>query len=178
MTVHRISVIMPCHNGASHLRRGVDSVLKQTYGSVELIVVNDGSTYDSLDILTGIRDDRLKIISQSKQGVSTARNRGLTKATGAFVAFLDADDTWRPDCLERLLASLVGVPEAVVAYCGWQNVGLEGGRGEPYFPLDYEAYGKLEHFHRYCPWPIHAALTRRQDLDGLRFEDRLTHAEK
>jgi len=169
---------MPCYNAEAHVARGVASVLGQTCRNVELIAVDDGSTDGTAAVLGTIDDPRLRVISQTNRGVSAARNRGLAEATGTFVAFLDADDTWRPDCLELLLAALEKAPEAVAAYCGWQNVGLDGGRGEPYIPPDYETEGKLEHFLRCCPWPIHAALVRREALMAAGgFPEELTHAE-
>jgi glycosyltransferase involved in cell wall biosynthesis len=174
----KISVIMPCYNAEGHVARGVSSVLGQTYRDVELVVVNDGSTDRTADILSTIDDPRLKVISQPNRGVSAARNRGLEEITGVFVAFLDADDTWRPDCLELLHRALEKAPEAVLAYCGWQNVGLTGGRGEPYIPPDYQAEGKLEHLLRSCPWPIHAALTCTEAIhDAGRFDEHYSHAE-
>lgn len=173
-----ISIIMPCFNAEAHVARGVASVLGQTFRHLELIAVDDGSTDGTAAVLAAIGDPRVRVISQPNRGVSAARNRGLREARGAFVAFLDADDTWRPDCLELLLAALGKAPEAVAAYCGWQNVGLDGGRGEPYLPPDYEAEGKLEHFLRCCPWPIHGALVRRGALTGAGgFPEGLTHAE-
>lgn len=176
--MEKISVIMPCYNAEAHVARGVANVFGQTYRDVELIAVNDGSTDGTAAILAALDDPRLKVITQPNRGVSAARNRGLKEATGTLVAFLDADDTWRPDCLELLYEALKRVPEAALAYCGWQNVGLEGGRGEPYIPPDYEAEGKLEHLLRSCPWPIHAALTRTEAIRaaGL-FDEHFSHAE-
>jgi len=94
------------------------------------------------------------------------------------VAFLDADDTWDPACLQKLHAALVARPEADIAYCGWQNLGLPGGQGEPYIPPDYEADGKLEALLKGCPWPIHAALTRRERiLAAGGFDESLANSE-
>ncbi|MBI4698013.1 MAG: glycosyltransferase family 2 protein, partial [Nitrospirae bacterium] len=155
----KISIIMPCFNAERFISGSVASALGQTHKDIELIVVNDGSADRSLQILQGISDPRLKIIDQPNRGVCAARNRGLSEATGAYVAFLDADDTWKHDCLEKLHNALRSVPDAVAAYCGWQNIGLSGGRGEPYVPPDYEEEGKLEHLLKSCPWPVHAAIT-------------------
>lgn len=157
-----ISVVMPCFNCAAHLERGMRSVLSQSYRDIELILINDGSTDDSLQVASAIEDSRIIIISQSNQGVSAARNKGLSVARGRYVAFLDADDEWAPEFLEKMFARLEDRPECALAYCGWQNIGMPGLRGEPYIPPDYEGADKLATLLADCPWPIHAALTRRE----------------
>lgn len=163
---HLVSVVMPCYNAAAFVAQAVDSVLQQTYPDVELIVVDDGSTDGSLDILRAY-GDRLTLLQQPNQGPYPARNRGVAASRGEFLAFLDADDWWAPDCLARLHAAMHG-SDAAVAYCGWQNVGLPGPRGEPHVPPDYEREGKLECFLRAAaPWPIHAALLRRSVWDEV-----------
>ncbi|WJW74443.1 glycosyltransferase [Thiohalobacter sp. IOR34] len=173
-----ISVIMPCHNAADHLLTAIDSVLGQSHDALELIVIDDGSTDASPRLLAKITDPRLRCLHQANQGVSSARNRGLAEARGDYVAFLDADDWWAPDCLQRLHAALENRPEAVLAYCGWQNVGLAGGAGEPYLPPDYEAADKAALFLESCPWPIHACLTRHEALKQAGgFDTRLSTSE-
>jgi glycosyltransferase involved in cell wall biosynthesis len=176
--LEKISIIMPCFNAAAHIRRGVSSALAQTIADIELIVVNDGSTDNSLQILKTIKDPRLKIINQLNLGVSAARNRGIKEARGDYIAFLDTDDTWHPTCLEKLYSALKSCPTAALSYCGWQNVGLPGGRGKPYVPPDYENSDKLEHLLRTCPWPIHAALTRSEIIaEAGGFDERFSNAE-
>jgi glycosyltransferase involved in cell wall biosynthesis len=156
---------MPCYNAEAHLREAVDSVLNQTYPQVELIVIDDGSTDHSLDILQSY-GDRIKVLSQINQGPYPARNHGLAHATGEYVAFLDADDWWSLDCLEKLHAALVARPECALAYCGWQNVG-EGIHSAPYVPPEYEKEDIVAHFIRTCPWPIHAALVKKSVVEQL-----------
>lgn len=174
----KISVIMPCYNAGAHLKRGVESALDQTYGDIELIVVNDGSTDSSLGILNGINDPRIKVITQTKSGVCRARNRGLREATGGYIAFLDADDTWDKTCLEKLLGALLSDPDAMISYCGWQNVGLPGGQGKPYLPPEYEGTDKARYLLGSCPWPIHAALTRKSAItEAGGFDERFSNAE-
>ncbi|ALP54078.1 hypothetical protein Tel_13575 [Candidatus Tenderia electrophaga] len=156
----RISVIMPCYNAERHLRESIDCVLNQSYPDVELVVVDDGSTDGSREILAEY-GDRIVFVEQENQGPYPARNNGMTRASGEFVAFLDADDYWAADCLEKLHAGLVG-SDAALAYCGWQNVGLAEKSGEPYIPPVYSPENKAEMFLRSAsPWPIHAALVRR-----------------
>ena len=155
---------MPCLNAANHIAAGVATVLQQTLADIELIVVDDGSTDRSADILHGFTDSRLTILTQENKGVLAARNAGLAAASGAYVAFLDADDTWRPDCLEKLHRALTEHPECVLAYCGWQNIGLPGNRGNPFIPPNYEVDNKAELLLDDCRWPIHGALTRRETI--------------
>jgi glycosyltransferase involved in cell wall biosynthesis len=174
----KISIIMPCFNAERYISGSVASALGQTYQDIELIVINDGSADRSLHILHGIDDPRLKIITQQNKGVCAARNRGLYEATGAYIAFLDADDTWKYDCLEKLYSALKSGPGPVLSYCGWQNVGLPEGQGMPYIPPDYEAEGKLEFLLKSCPWPIHAALTLKSAIDSSGgFDEHYSNAE-
>lgn len=174
----KISIIMPCCNAEAFILRGIRSALGQTYKNIELIVIDDGSKDNSLQLINGIHDEKITVMSQTNRGVCAARNRGLSLATGKYIAFLDADDEWRPDCLEKLFSAIQSTPEAVLAYCGWQNVGLPGGQGMPYIPPDYEAEGKLEHLLRSCPWPIHVALTLKTAIDSEGgFDERYSNAE-
>lgn len=98
-----VSVVMPVYNGAAFLAEAIESVLGQTHASVELIVVDDGSTDASPQII-GRHGERLVAIRQNNAGVAAARNAGIAAARGEFVAFLDQDDWWLP---EKLLKQLV-----------------------------------------------------------------------
>jgi len=100
----KVSVIMPIYNAYDYLRPAVDSVLDQTMREIELICVDDGSTDHSLDILKEYQsaDCRVRIITENNAGPSWARNKGLSRARGEYVIFLDADDFYEPTLLERL----------------------------------------------------------------------------
>jgi glycosyltransferase involved in cell wall biosynthesis len=162
-----ITVIMPCHNAAGTVARSLRSALDQTHRAIELVVIDDGSRDETADVVRSVADPRVRLESQANQGVSAARNRGLALARGEYVAFLDADDTWAPETLEHLLQALEAAPDAALAYCGWQNLGVAGGRGAPFVPPDYEGAGKLEALLEDCRWPIHAALTRRATIEEV-----------
>lgn len=159
-----ISVVMPCFNAELFLAEAVASVLAQSYGNVELIVVDDGSSDGSKRALRAY-GGRITLIEQANRGPYPARNAGLLRARGEFIAFLDADDYWLPKTLATLHETLVGA-DADIAYCGWQNVG-EGIASEPYVPPEYEKGDPVDAFVRNCPWPIHAALVRRTVVDRL-----------
>lgn len=165
-----ISVIMPCYNAAPYLEEAVRSVMGQTFPDVELLIIDDGSTDAGIEIAEHLRDehpDRIRLFQQANRGPYVARNLGLERARGDFIAFLDADDWWTSDCLQKLHAALVS-SDATLAYCGWQNVGATDRSNEPYVPPDYEAGDKAALFLRAAaPWPIHAALTRTAALRAV-----------
>ena len=159
----RVSVVMPCYNGERFLAAAIDSVLAQTHRDVELIVVDDGSTDGSLDIVRRY-GDRVRLLTQANQGPSAARNRGIYAASGEYLAFLDADDWWDAGFAESMVAAL-SQSDAVLAYCGWQNVHMEGDSPPPFVPPEYENETKRVTLLRNASlWPIHAMLTRRDAL--------------
>ena len=102
-----ITTIIPNYNRASTILSAVDSVLSQTYDKIEVIVVDDCSTDNSVEILDGIRDERLKVIQlNDNKGACVARNVGVNNARGDYIAFLDSDDTWHKDKLEKQILFL------------------------------------------------------------------------
>jgi glycosyltransferase involved in cell wall biosynthesis len=114
--VATISVIIPVYNAERTILETIESVRQQTFSNFEIIVINDGSTDQTLELLQSVKDERLKIFCYNNSGLSVARNRGLVHATGEFIAFLDADDLWTSDKLELQLLALQQHPEAGVAY--------------------------------------------------------------
>jgi len=109
-----ISVIIPLYNKEADVERAINSVLSQTIENFEVIVVNDGSTDKSPFIVRAINDSRIRIIDQKNAGVSAARNRGIQEAQADLIAFLDADDEWKPSFLETILDLRERYPECKV----------------------------------------------------------------
>lgn len=172
-----ISIVMPCYNAAAHLHQSVGSVLAQTLADWELIIVDDGSTDDSWQILQQLaaKDSRIRVFHQANAGAAAARNRALQEASGAYTAFLDADDTWHPEFLSAMVPALDAEPGAGIAYCGWQSTGLGGGRDDPFVPPDYENSDKTESLLGGCRWPIHGALVRTRIIrDAGCFDEKLS----
>jgi glycosyltransferase involved in cell wall biosynthesis len=108
-----ISVIIPTYNRGWIINEAIDSVLTQDYVNFELIVVDDGSTDNTHDILNSYQKNFL-VLRQNNKGVSAARNRGLAAASGHFVAFLDSDDTWLPQKLSRQVDFFQSNPDALI----------------------------------------------------------------
>jgi len=118
-----ISIVIPTYQHAREISACLSSIFAQTFSSYEIIVVNDGSTDDTLEVLKPFRD-RIKLIDQENRGGNAARNRGFDASRGDFLLFCDADIVMRPDMLEKMLLALQDHPEASYAYSsfkfGWK----------------------------------------------------------
>ena len=96
-----VSIIMPAYNAQKYIKESIDSVLNQSFGNFELIVVNDGSIDKTEEIVKSYNDERIVLISQKNGGVSSARNRALEIAKGKYITFLDADDIFPKESLQK-----------------------------------------------------------------------------
>jgi glycosyltransferase involved in cell wall biosynthesis len=105
-----VSVVIPAYNAAATVGATLESVLAQTVDDLEVIVVDDGSSDDTAAVVHAIDDPRVRLIEKPNGGASDSRNAGIAEATGRYVAFLDADDLWVPDKLERQLDWLASNP--------------------------------------------------------------------
>ncbi|MBI4349040.1 MAG: glycosyltransferase [Elusimicrobia bacterium] len=114
-----VSVVIPNHDYGRYVGQAIDSVLAQTYAPIEVIVVDNGSTDGSLDVLRRY-DGRCRVVAQPDLGQSAARNRGIEEAAGSFIAFLDADDAWRPQKLERQIERFGRDSGIGLVYCSLQ----------------------------------------------------------
>lgn len=108
----KFSVIIPLYNKAPYVRKAVESVIKQTFGNWELIVVDDGSTDGGDDVVRSFSDNRIRFVKQDNAGVSVARNRGVAKSTAPYICFLDADDWWEPTFIEEIVGLIERYPDA------------------------------------------------------------------
>lgn len=133
--MQKISVIIPNYNYGRFLRQAIQSVLDQSMPPHEIIVVDDGSTDDSKEILISFGDSII-LVSQTNKGVAAARNRGAEIATGEFLAFLDADDYWQKEKLEKQLRRFLSDPEIGFVHCGSSYVDVNGSRSHDYVTGD------------------------------------------
>lgn len=117
----KVSVVIPTYNSARYVTQAVDSVLNQTYTDFEILVVDDGSTDETAEVMRRY-EPRVRYIRQSNGGVALARNRGIEEASGQYIAFLDADDTWFADKLERQVTALENSSNHRVCYTAFTVV--------------------------------------------------------
>lgn len=117
----QVSIIIPTYNRAHFIKQAVESALIQTYQDFELIVVDDGSTDDTKQVLADYAG-RLQYIYQPNQGRSAARNRGIELAQGEYIAFLDSDDLWLPNKLSRQVPALDTAPDNVALVHGYKQI--------------------------------------------------------
>lgn len=121
-----VSIIVPIYNMGNRIENCVNSLLKQTYSNIEIILVDDGSTDNSLEVcnLLAERDERIKVYHKENQGSGPARNYGIEKASGRYVCFPDADDTYSYDAVTKMVSAMQNGVQIVNA--GYQEIGTNG----------------------------------------------------
>jgi glycosyltransferase involved in cell wall biosynthesis len=189
------SVIIPAYNYGAFVGEAVESVQRQTIGDFEIIVIDDGSTDDTAEVVSRIRDSRLRYIRTENRGIGAARNEGLRHAQGQFIAFLDADDRWRPEKLEHQLAIMLSEPDVAAVFTNLVRFDHEGvfpmdqfqffpelalvptapTRGGPGRRVLSNAFETLVAFAQIPNW-VQTLLLRAQAISGVRFPEARTPA--
>lgn len=136
------SVIIPLYNKELSVKNTIQTVLNQTLTEFEILIVNDGSTDDSLNIVKKIKDKRIRIINKPNGGVSSARNRGVKEAKFEWIAFLDADDLWERNHLEEFKNMMTVFPEMMVFCTSHSKSKLR----EAYFPKMVKGFELIEDY--------------------------------
>ena len=121
----KVSVVIPNYNNAHYLGSAIQSVLRQSFTDYEIIVVDDGSTDNSKNVV-GAFGDKVRYICQENKGLGGARNTGILASNAEFIGLLDADDEWKPTYLEKMMALTGDRSEAVVYYCAAQGMDSTG----------------------------------------------------
>lgn len=122
----QISIIIPTYNNEKTIQETINSVLEQTFTDIEIIVINDGSTDNTVAAVQQIIDSRINVYSYENGGPATSRNRGIVKSQGEYLSFIDADDLWIKDKLEIQYQALQDHPLAAVAYSGTDWIDEQG----------------------------------------------------
>lgn len=124
--VHKVSVILPCYNGARWLSRAIESVLSQVYENFELVIVDDGSTDISKEIIASyLSDKRVRYVYQTNRGFSAALNRGIRESSGDFIGFIGQDDLWLPDKLKLQIGHLTKHEDRDLVHSSYYSVDSE-----------------------------------------------------
>ena len=117
MNMPKISVVIPTHNRASFLKKAIESVLRQSYTNLEVIIVDDNSTDNTKEVVNSYKDKRIKYIVHDKnKGGAVARNTGIIASTGDIVAFLDDDDEWLPEKIKKQMELFESKPFVDLIY--------------------------------------------------------------
>lgn len=141
----KVSIITPVYNGERFLPLTIQSVLAQTYTDWEMIIVNDGSSDKSEQIALSFseHDPRIKVVSQKNAGSAAARNNGIRRAEGRFIALLDADDLWEPDFL-KLQLQLMHEKNTILVYGAHRRIDADGNEiMRPFYPPESITYKDL-----------------------------------
>lgn len=138
-----ISVIIPSYNHSRYIGRCIDSVISQTYKDWELIIIDDGSKDHSNDIISSYKDERIKHLMQENRGAHNTINRGLSLATGDYIAILNSDDEFHPQRLERCLSAFAEQDD-VMLLSSWIDV----------VDSDSKLLGTKEAWRNMEPWPV------------------------
>ena len=167
----KVSVILPVYGVEKYIRQTVQSVLDQTYDNFELIIIDDESPDRSIEICQSFADPRIKLIHQKNRGLAGARNTGIRNAKGQYLAFLDGDDLWHPQKLEKHVEHLDQSPRVGVSYSSSAFIDEEGR------PLGIYQMPKLHDIttgHLICRNPIgngSAPVIRRDVFDAIAFSE-------
>ena len=117
----KVSIIVPVYNGEKYLKRCVDSLINQTYQNIEIILINDGSTDNSLDIIKSYDDSRIKVIDKKNTGVSDTRNKAIKKATGNYICFCDCDDFYDKEYVKTMY-NLIQTKDVPIVRCNYKVI--------------------------------------------------------
>lgn len=170
-----VSVIVPCFNAVDYLADGVASLLGQTYSNIEVLLVDDFSTDETVNLAKSLaaRDDRVRVVQSERKGANSARHTGVSLAAGDFVAFMDADDQWDLRAIEALAFEMVRLDVDLVC-CGMLSRSESGDQSlfkypNPSVPLNIQ--GGDAYAIELVPPTACAKLFKRRLFDGLFFQD-------
>jgi glycosyltransferase involved in cell wall biosynthesis len=164
-----VSVVLPVYNGTRTIRRAVESILVQTYGNFELIIINDGSIDNTMDILTSFSDPRILLLDQENHGKVQSLNRGIVVSRGEFIAMIDADDVALPERLERQVEFMIKNKAIAVVGAATRVVYQDGTERIRYRPYDTQSIRKS--IVRICPFTHSSTMIRKKVFEKVGFYD-------
>jgi glycosyltransferase involved in cell wall biosynthesis len=164
-----VSVVLPVYNGARTIRRAVESIFLQTYDNFELIIINDGSVDNTMDILTSFSDSRILLLDQENHGKVQSLNRGIVSSRGELIAMIDADDVALPERLERQVEFMIKNQAVVVVGAATRVVYQDGTERIRYRPHDTQSI--RQNIVRICPFTHSSTMIRKKVFEKVGFYD-------
>jgi len=143
MTSNLVSIIIPVYNSEKFLEKCLDSILEQTYQNIEIIVVDDGSTDSSPDILKRY-SDKVNVLSQKNNGLASALNLGISKMKGNWFKWFSPDDVMFPNTLEQLVDATKHIPDNTIIYSNWQIIDENGNVLRDFSESNYNELSKFD----------------------------------
>lgn len=172
-----ISIIIPTYNRSALIKETVNSVLGQTSSDFEILVIDDGSTDNTKQVINEIKDNRIKYFHKNNGGVSSARNLGIKNAQGQFICFLDSDDLWPSNFLQTMIKNLQANQEYGASYC-MRTLLLADGTTQPSYQKEFFCSGQVTaKLFEKTFIQTSAICFRKKVLDGLFFDESLTNGE-
>jgi glycosyltransferase involved in cell wall biosynthesis len=177
----KVSVLMPAWNAEKYIAEAIHSVLKQTFNDFELLIINDGSTDDTVSVIKQFTDPRIRIIEQSRQGIAEALNVGLKYAKGQYIARFDADDICLPERLQKQISFLDQYPDYVLIGCDAEFIAENGDHLFNCHCSGHTHEEIIQKFYLYCPFFHSGVIYHKESVikaggyspDAHRFEDYL-----
>jgi glycosyltransferase involved in cell wall biosynthesis len=169
----KVSVIVPVYRVERYIAETIRSVLNQTYTDFELLIIDDESPDRSIEICQGFTDPRLKIIHQKNRGLAGARNTGIRHAQGNYLAFLDSDDLWLPQKLEKHIAHLEQHPTVGVSF---SRSAFIDEAGQPLGIYQMPKLTEITPGYLFCRNPVSngsCVVIRREVFEGIKFQENL-----
>lgn len=165
-----VSVVIPTYNKAQYLKKAIESVLNQTYKAIEMIIIDDGSTDNTQQVVKSFNDPKIIYIWQKNKGPAAAKNTGIKKAQGKYIAFLDSDDLWLEEKLEKQLEFMEKNPEMSLLGTGCYEIDSQGKiLGKKIFPKKNENLQKI--LIRYNPFIQSSVLVKKEVFDKIKGYD-------
>lgn len=174
----QVSVIIPTFNRKRLVVQAIESVCRQTLTDVEILVVDDGSSDETQRTVAAMQDDRIKYIQKANGGIASARNTGMRRALGDYLALLDDDDLYSPDYLQMMTDRLEQDSEFGLAYAQFKNIYTDGRQEDGLQPDRYWSGWQTKNFFGRMPCMLPSAVVmRRTAVEGIWFDEAIRYSE-
>jgi glycosyltransferase involved in cell wall biosynthesis len=158
----KVTVLMPAYNAGKYIAEAIESVLQQTFTDFKLLIIDDGSTDNTEEIIRSFSDKRIHLIHQSHHGIAAALNKGLSKAASEYIARFDADDICFPERLMQQVAFLDEHPEVIIIGSDAEYISEDGEHLFHFKSIGHSHQQIIQKIHSYCPF-IHSSVMYRKE---------------